>query len=101
MNSIQRYFPGFCDVDDKERVTVSFSTVKEMTEIPWVANWANSAEFDHFAKSGRHLMAILNKGHEWWVVGFIQHPELVDLPEWHAPKREPADRTVLGVAIVK
>lgn len=86
MNSVTRYFPAFCDVDDSERVEVDFSTLDEMKEIPWLKKWTEGKEFSYFAQSGTYLMAILNDGREWWVAGFLKHP--VDgLPQWKAPPR--------------
>lgn len=77
-NSITRYFPVFCDVDDKERVAVEFDSLEELVEIPWVKSRSADVNFDRFSVSGSHLMAEYKNPREWWVVGFLKHP--VNLP---------------------
>lgn len=88
MNSIKRYFPGFVDTDEAEHVTVPFSTLTELVEIPWVKSWSTSPRFHRFAQTKerqRHLMAVFDADLEWWVVGILAG-EVAELPEWTGGK---------------
>ena len=92
MNAITRYFPGFVDVDDSERVNVQFETLDQLLQIPWVKHWKDVGQsgveaFDRYSLSGNALMAELKNPREWWVIGFIDHPELLDLPKLDTSRR--------------
>jgi len=49
--------------------------------VPWVASWARDPKFHRFSVSKPNLMAELDGGKTWWVVGIIDGgtPEL---PTW-------------------
>jgi hypothetical protein len=42
--------------------------------------------FSHFAMSDNCLMVIHDDGFHWWVVGYVEKPERVDLPKWEGGK---------------
>lgn len=78
MNSIRRYFPSWMDVDEKDRIVVQFNTKEELLNIPFVKRWAEDPNFFRYAisidKLDIHLMAQLNKGYKWWVIGTLEKP---------------------------
>ncbi len=76
MPKITRYFPGFVDVDDSDRVTVEFSGADDLLAVPWVKRWASDRDFSYYAISGKHLMAVLKDGFESWVVGIMDSPPI-------------------------
>lgn len=84
MNEITQYRPNYFSGFENE--TVSFSSTEELLEIPFIQNFKHG-KFSSFSKSDNRLMAEYDDGYEWWVVGMIKSPELVDLPEWKAKYR--------------
>ncbi len=88
MNRIRQYRPAF--ISGMENATVEFETVEQLLAIPFVAGFTEPVEwpFHRFSISPRQnggrdvLMAEYDEGRHWWVVGFIEQPGQVDLPQW-------------------
>ena len=79
------YVPGFVD-NGEDLKEVTFKTTKELLKIPFVKRWSKDKEFYRFSISDENLMAEFKNGKEWWVIGNIERPEEVDLPQWKSPK---------------
>lgn len=84
MNSFQQHIPPFVDVD--RPAPIEFDSTQELLNLDVVKRYVDE-EFSHFAMSDECLMVIRNGGANWWVVGYIKHPELVDLPKWSGPTK--------------
>jgi hypothetical protein len=84
MNTFRRAKTSFSDPDYTPTV-YQFETVEELLALEEV-QWANERAGAEFVLSGNHLMVLYDGGFEWWVVGLIGKPELVDLPKWKGPK---------------
>lgn len=82
-NYIVQHIPGFVETE-KEPERVDFDTLEELLAIPFVASWKADPPFERFSLSMNHLMAEMKDG-SYWVVGYLQHPELVQLPQWRGP----------------
>lgn len=80
MNFFKQHIPAFVDVEHP--ADIPFATTAELLAIEVVQRYAERPDFSHFAMSDNMLMAISDGGYRWWVVGFIGHPELVDLSQW-------------------
>lgn len=80
MNSFRQHTPSFVDVDRPE--AIPFETTEQLLALEVVRRYGKRPDFSHFALSGDLLMEISDEGHHWWVVGYIDQPELVDLPKW-------------------
>lgn len=90
MNQITQYLPAYVETMGEPAPCAEFKTVAELEAIPFVARWKVSAdgnEFHRFSLSENCLMAELNGGRNFHVVGFIKHPSALDLPTWTAPAR--------------
>ncbi len=80
------YFTGF------ETLEVEFDSLDSLLDIDWVKNFKKCWESDTFYRFSicrednyKHkLMAELNSGKKWWVVGFIE-ADIPELPTW-SPK---------------
>jgi hypothetical protein len=80
MNKITQYRPGcFEGFDTKIN---DFETLEELLNIPWVKRWSEDESFHCLAKGGEKLMAVLENGKKWWVVGMIENPDDIDLPKF-------------------
>ena len=79
MPTIRQYRPAY--FDGFETKTVEFSTTEELINIAFV-KISRSKEFSGFAVADEHLMATYKKGKEWWVVGTLSDPNMVELPKW-------------------
>jgi len=84
MNKIKRYVPTFFEV--ASLAEVAFETVDELKRIDFVARFVALPSFYRLSLSEHRLMAELDGGAEWWVVGFYAGPPIV-LPEWPGPPR--------------
>lgn len=85
MNTFTQHIPSFVDQREAPKPD-KFSTTEELLELQAVKQWKRNPEFSHFAMKDNALMAILDDGFSWWVVGFIKHPEQVNLPQWEGWK---------------
>lgn len=83
MNQFIKHIPSF--VDAEAPTPVEFKTTENLLAIDYVDSWKRSEGFSHYAKSEDCIMAILNGGRNWWVVGYVQDSDSVDLPEWVRP----------------
>jgi hypothetical protein len=80
MNEIVQHVPTF--VDGVERKRATFTTLEELLAVPWVKNYADSAEeFHQFSVSGQFLLVESRGGKHWWVVGVLKEP-VAGLPAW-------------------
>lgn len=86
MNKITQYRPAFFDGFKND--VVSFNMKKELLEIPFVKNFSNDDDFSHYAISKNLLMCVCCGGMEWWVIGALEHPELLDIPAMVFPPTE-------------
>ena len=99
-NHFKKYTPLFFEGFDEE--DFYFDTLEELLSNDLVANWTRNPfdlingikparpyeEFHKFSMSENKLMAELEEGYEWWIVGFIKYPERLNLPGWKAHYKE-------------
>jgi len=93
---ITQYFPNF--VSGFEPEIVKFDDAEELKEIEFVKRWSDDDEFlkysisedDFYHSYGYcHLMAELDNGKKWFVVGKITGDvNKLDLPKWEMKKDE-------------
>lgn len=84
MNSFQQHIPAFCDVD--RPAPVLFETTEDLLALEIVRRYGKRPDFSHFAMFDNALMEISDGGHYWWLVGYVEHPEMVSLPKWTGGK---------------
>ena len=88
MAKIRQHQPAFCSAYEKE--TSEFNSAQSLLNIPWVVNFRKLINgkpypefYRHSIADGNTLMAEYKNGYSWWVVGFIDNPELVkEMPVW-------------------
>jgi len=95
MAKFTEHRPGF--VSGFENHSYEFETKEELLDIEYIKQWANDSEFHRFSirkdysdvPGKEHvLIAEIDKGQEWWRVGYISQTEVVnEFPKWVA-KRE-------------
>jgi hypothetical protein len=76
--------PGYCDFEyDKSKI--EFNTLEELINIDFVKHWMNLKDFYRFSISPERdlLMAELNNGAEWWVIGYLENAN-IHLPIWNS-----------------
>jgi len=76
-------------VDNREDIPcVEFATQDDLLKHDDVKRWSDEDTFSHFAMSHNHLMAILDDGYTWWLVGYLTLATkgLIDLPKWEGGK---------------
>lgn len=83
MNKLTLYTPGY--VDGKRESPIEFESTKDLLELTAVKRFKRGETL--FRKSEELLMAVYDKGFEWWVIGTILNPEDVDLFEWEGAKK--------------
>ena len=89
MNRITMRVPNWVERDDEPSDSVEFSTLEDLEGVEFVKRWIDTKDFYRLSVSdGRFLMAELEEGRHWWVIGILREP--VDfLPTW-VPVRESA-----------
>jgi len=83
MNKITHHVPTFVDISGKPKV-VEFNTLEELLRVDFVKKWAGQDGFHQFsldAINGNLLMAELDDGDSWYVVGVLQDA-VPGLPTW-------------------
>lgn len=84
MNRIRQHRPAF--VTGFENEVVKFNTTEELLEIEFVKNFSRNDKFYRYSLSTNlgscSLMAELEEGYEWWVIGHIDSAEGINLPIW-------------------
>jgi hypothetical protein len=80
MNSFTQHVPSFCDMDAP--APTPFETTEDLLALEVLKRYSRKPGFSHFAMSSNALMEVSDGGYFWWVVGYVEHPELVDLPKW-------------------
>jgi hypothetical protein len=75
-NQIRQYYPFCVDLEPEVR---EFNTFEELMEIPFVKHWREDKNFDCFSLENGTLICISKKGTCWWLVGYILHPEKIDI----------------------
>jgi hypothetical protein len=87
MNTFLQHIPNFVDTDRPE--AIEFETTQDLLMIDKVKQWVkpiDGKEFSHFALSGKALIVVHDEGFHWWVVGYIERPDEIDLPRWYGGK---------------
>lgn len=79
-NSFRQHIPAFVSGETPE--SFPFNTTEELLSLEVVQRYGKEPDFSHFAISKNALMEISDFGLKWWVVGYIEHPDQVNLPEW-------------------
>jgi hypothetical protein len=86
MSKVVQHVPGCVDIDPEDIERAEFNTQEELLAIPWIARWAEKKNFHRFSisksKIDNHLMAELDEGRVWWVVGYLSDREHLSLPIW-------------------
>jgi len=87
MNKIKQYRPNLVTTTEDNQM-VEFETTQELLNIDFVKKFSNRNNFYRYSLdidnyfNQYSLMAEYNDGRDWWVVGFIDNPQDIDLPKW-------------------
>jgi len=65
--------------------STAFDTTDDMLSIPWVDSWRTRPDFHRFSRDGRIIVAELEGGNKWRVVGFVRDSSRIDLPKFTPP----------------
>lgn len=79
------HLPGFMSVEPPD--DVDYATVPELLANERVANWQKHANFHRYVWDQLNgdvhiLMAELDGGKEWWVIGYMSESPGDALPRW-------------------
>jgi len=85
-NKFTQYIPNYYSGYDEERIIFDFDDTDELLNNPFFKKMEQYPLFSHFALSEESIMMICNEGHYWRVVGSVQRPELIDIPQWENNK---------------
>ncbi len=80
MNSFRQRVPNYIDAPKPDPHV--FNTLEELYADPHINNYMSKPDFSHLAIDGDYLMAIFDEGYKWWVLGFIENPDDIDIPKW-------------------
>lgn len=82
MNSFRQHIPAYVEMD--RPAPIPFESTADLLALEVVQRYRTTSDgaFSHFAMDDNTLMVISGEGFHWWVVGFIAHPDDIDLPRW-------------------
>lgn len=82
-NAFRQHIPSFCDVDDP--IEIQFDEQEELLSHDLFNETKRDPHFDGFCLSDNLLIYLRKKWKEWWVLGYIKYPNLMNLPKWKGP----------------
>lgn len=88
MNEFKHHVPRFVDMGNAAPHSFEFETTDELLNDPVVMSYANDKIDYHYCMSDELLMIEYDGGQRWIVIGYIENPEDVDLPQWISPRDE-------------
>ena len=78
---IRQHIPNF--VDGFKPKTMKFDDAEELKDIEFVKRWSENKDFFKYSLSDNYLMAEINEGTGWYVIGRIEGDlGNLDLPEF-------------------
>jgi len=86
-----QHVPGFVDQDEEDRVRITFNSLDELMNHPWMVERKSREGFFKYSISrGDTLMAEYKEGREWWVIGYLSGEGIdkLDLPEWQPVEKD-------------
>jgi hypothetical protein len=101
MNEITQHRPAYFEGFDTE--VVKFQTTEELLAIPFVKNFKEVYDnrfFQYSIDPGGNfsrslLICEVDSGKQWWVVGYLETTDGIDLPKW-VPVREDSKNGQVG-----
>ena len=84
MNNFVQRIPGGCDISG-DPLSFEFNTTEELLALEYVQRFAKHRP-STFVMEDNCLMVISDNGYHWWVVGYIEKPNEINLPKWDGPK---------------
>ena len=85
MNWFIQYIPDFVDVHKRPK-KIPFETKEDLLNLEIMKKYEKQPDFSHFALEDNRLMGIFEDGFLWWVIGYIDDPLSVDIPQWEGWK---------------
>lgn len=88
--TFKQHIPGF--ISGLDPVSFHFDCLDELLQNEIVHRWTVDPAFYRFSLShGDTLMAEMDGGAKWWVVGFVKDGDTagLNLPVWTAPVKGP------------
>jgi hypothetical protein len=87
MSIFKQYIPTIVDDRGMSRCVINFDTSQDLLLNSYFDHYKQLPNFSHFAMSENTLMAILDDGFIWYVLGFISDLNSVaDIPLWDGGK---------------
>lgn len=103
MATFKQHIPAFVDLGATPAVE-EFSSTEELLALEVVRRYGTRKDFSHFAISENELIEVNDDGFDWWVIGSVSDPSIVNLPKWAGWRfrAELADgsRAILGEDVV-
>lgn len=98
MGRIRHHIPMWAaDMMPPDRLEGRYANLQELLEVPFVKHWAEHKDFYRFSYEDNCLLAELDGGFSWWVVGhFNAIPD--GLPRWDKGRKRVLDEN--GAMIV-
>lgn len=86
MNEFKPYFPNWIDTTQEQREIVSFFDTSDLLKIEHVQLFTKHPDFTEFVISDDIILALLDNGKRWMMVGAVKDPSTIKLPKWSKSK---------------
>jgi hypothetical protein len=85
MAKFTQRIPGGVD-PSLQPLVIEFDVQEELIDSDYVQGFTTMKGHVGFVMSDGMLMAISDEGYHWWVLGYIDEPDIMDLPPWEGAK---------------
>lgn len=85
MGIFKQHIPTYVDYREASP-RWNFNTTEELCNLPPMLKAKERPGFSHFAISGNCILQIADEGFYWWVLGYVDDVDGVELPEWDGGK---------------
>lgn len=90
MARIVQHIPAFVELMDDPIPEATFESLEDLLNVAFVKRWSESKRFYRFSYKRGLLMAELEGGTKWWVVGRMTNfseemLKSLNLPQWERP----------------
>ena len=82
MPRARQHIPDMVELKDVKPQMAQYSSLQQLLELPWVAQWKNQKKFHRFCRSDRgDLLMVENEdGTWWWTVAIVMAKTINELP---------------------
>jgi len=80
MNKFIQHIPNY--IGDPNPIIIYFYKFSEILENDIIKYWTKKSSFSYIVKDENSIMSVNSYGYEWYVIGYIDNIDKIDIPVW-------------------